>query len=168
MSNADGARTTPTVAGGMTPDQAPGIAAAHLDEAGRRTANMPAVPLDQPFDEDALYILRSAVAAHAAELGAGPALADTVLVAHELCSNAVRHGGGAGRLRMWRADERLYCQVSDAGPGLVEPERAGAYRPSPTVPGGRGLWIARQLSVLEIETGPSGTTITAALPIPGA
>jgi anti-sigma regulatory factor (Ser/Thr protein kinase) len=168
MSNADSTRTTPATAGGVTPNQVPAAAAAHLNEAGRRPANMPAVPLDQPFDEDALYILRSAVAAHAAELGAGPGLADTVLVAHELCSNAVRHGGGAGRLRMWRAGEYLFCQVSDAGPGLVEPERAGTKRPSPTVPGGRGLWIARQLSALEIETGPSGTTITAALPIPEA
>jgi anti-sigma regulatory factor (Ser/Thr protein kinase) len=126
----------------------------------------PEPDLDQPFDEDALFTLRSAVAAHAAELGAGAALSDTVLVAHELSSNAVRHGGGAGRLRLWRASDHLYCQVTDAGPGLSDPEHAGTSRPPPSIPGGRGLWIARQMAELRIDTGPNGTTVTAAIAIP--
>jgi anti-sigma regulatory factor (Ser/Thr protein kinase) len=121
--------------------------------------------LDQPFDEEALFTLRSAVAAHASELGAGSALPDMILVAHELSSNAVRHGGGRGRLRLWRAGNHLYCQVSDSGPGLSDAERAGTRRPSPAVPGGRGLWIARQMAEVEIETGPDGTNITAAIPL---
>ena len=122
--------------------------------------------LDQPFDTDALFTLRSAVAAHAAGLGAGRAVDDAVLVAHELASNAVRHGGGEGRLRLWRSHEGLVCEVSDSGTGLSDPHQAGTHRPSPAVPGGRGLWIARQLSEVRISTGPDGTTVTAVLPVP--
>jgi len=33
------------------------------------------------------------------------------------------------------------------------------------VPGGRGLWIARRLADLRIETGPAGTVVTAAMPL---
>jgi len=31
------------------------------------------------------------------------------------------------------------------------------------MPGGRGLWIAQRLSVLRIDTGPAGTTVTATI-----
>jgi anti-sigma regulatory factor (Ser/Thr protein kinase) len=127
----------------------------------------PADPsLDQRFDADALFALRSAVAAHAMELGAGRFVDDAVLVAHELSSNAVRHGGGSGRLRLWRSGDHLYCQVSDCGPGIADPEFAGVSRPSPSEPGGRGLWIARQLAQLQIDSAPAGTTVTAAMALP--
>jgi hypothetical protein len=53
--------------------------------------------------------------------------------------------------------------VTDSGAGLADPAHAGTSRPSPSVPGGRGLWIARQLAAIEIATGPAGTTVTAAL-----
>jgi anti-sigma regulatory factor (Ser/Thr protein kinase) len=137
----------------------------HNAELPRPEADVQA-PLDAQFDEEALFTLRSAVAAHAAELGAGTALADMILVAHELSSNAVRHGGGTGRLRLWRAGGHLYCEVTDTGPGLSDPESAGTRRPSPSVPGGRGLWIARYMAAVEIKTGPDGTTVTAAIQLP--
>ena len=119
---------------------------------GHRTTAGPDTPpaevaLEQQFDEDTLYALRSAVAAHANHLGL-PAhrLADLVVVAHELASNAVRHGGGAGRLRLWQSADTVYCEVTDAGPGLPDPEAAG-WRKVPTEAlGGRGLWIIRKLS----------------------
>jgi anti-sigma regulatory factor (Ser/Thr protein kinase) len=41
---------------------------------------------------------------------------DVVLAVHELAANAVRHGGGTGRLRMLVSAGRLRCQVSDDGP----------------------------------------------------
>jgi anti-sigma regulatory factor (Ser/Thr protein kinase) len=122
--------------------------------------------LDQTFDAGGLFRLRSAVAAHAAELGAGEAVYDVVLIAHELSSNAVRHGGGTGRLRLWVDADRIMCRVSDSGPGLVGPAGSGADLPSPQVPGGRGLWIVHRLSTVGIDTGPSGTTITSAIPLP--
>ena len=107
--------------------------------------------------------LRLAVAERADELGAGGRVDDLVLVAHELASNVVRHGGGSGRLRLWREDHRIVCRVSDAGPGMADAGAVGAEPPSPRVPGGRGLWIARRLADLRIETSPAGTVVTASM-----
>ena len=137
----------------MTIDRVPGRRPSAVDEDRTLT-------LDQPFDEDGLFALRSAVAAHAADLGAGAILDDAVLVAHELSSNAVRHGGGTGRLRLWRTAASLVVQVSDTGPGLPDPAQAGLKRPSPSVPGGRGLWIVRHLGELHVDQTADGTTIT--------
>jgi anti-sigma regulatory factor (Ser/Thr protein kinase) len=130
------------------------------------------VALDQLFDAEGLFQLRSAVAAHGAHLGlAEPDLADLVLVAHELASNAVRHGGAdsadPGRLRLWRDGDLIVCEVSDHGPGLADPDRAGEA-PSPSAAsGGRGLYIVRQVvRQLEIASGPGGATVTATVAIP--
>ncbi len=122
--------------------------------------------LDQGFDASNLLPLRSAVAAYATELRAGARVDDLVLIAHELASNAVRHGGGRGRLRLWRDDYRVICRVSDAGRGLADAEGAGRELPSPQTAGGRGLCIARLLAAVRIDTGPVGTTITAAILLP--
>jgi anti-sigma regulatory factor (Ser/Thr protein kinase) len=67
--------------------------------------------VDHWFDADGLYTLRAEVAAHASALGAtGPQGETLVVVAGELATNAIRHGGGRGRLRLWRdgvlAEER--------------------------------------------------------------
>ncbi len=122
--------------------------------------------LDQAFDAGSLFRLRAAVAAHAAALGAGEAAYDVVLIAHELSSNAVRHGGGTGRLHLWSDADRIMCRVTDSGPGLADGAGRGDDLPSPQVPGGRGLWIVRRLAAVRVVTGASGTTITAAIPIP--
>ncbi|MFC0527756.1 ATP-binding protein [Phytohabitans kaempferiae] len=136
-----------------TPDGARHTAAADVE-----------VALDQLFDSDGLYGLRAAVAAHAADLGAGEEVVEElVVVANELATNAVRHGGGTGRLRLWRDGHLIRCEVSDTGPGLAdgtvghELVPLGAY-------GGRGLWVVRQMSAhVDVRTGPGGATITAAL-----
>jgi anti-sigma regulatory factor (Ser/Thr protein kinase) len=122
--------------------------------------------LDQAFDAGSLFRLRAAVAAHAAALGAGEAVYDVVLIAHELSSNAIRHGGGTGRLHLWSDADRIMCRVTDSGPGLADGAGRGDDLPSPQVPGGRGLWIVRRLAAVRVVTGASGTTITAAIPIP--
>ena len=84
------------------------------------------------FAGGSLYVLRQAVAAHAAAAGMGEARAqDVVLALNELASNAVRHGAGRGRLRMWRQDGALCCQVEDAG----RAPRGG--RPGPAMRRGR-------------------------------
>jgi anti-sigma regulatory factor (Ser/Thr protein kinase) len=84
---------------------------------------------------------------------------DAVLVAHELATNVIRHGGGFGRLRMWRESGRIVCRVSDCGPGMP----ALVAEPETRRPGGRGLWIARRLADVRIESGPSGTVVVAAM-----
>jgi anti-sigma regulatory factor (Ser/Thr protein kinase) len=128
------------------------------------------VALDQPFAGlGDLYTLRSAVAAHASAQGAPRELVEfVVVIANELATNAIVYGGGSGRLRLWRDGDLLYCQVSDGGPGIAEPAAAGTVEQSPATPGGRGLWITRQLSDrLDIATGPDGTTITVTTDLAG-
>jgi anti-sigma regulatory factor (Ser/Thr protein kinase) len=129
---------------------------------GSPQAHAPAV-LDQRFDRTGLFALRSAVAACAADLGTPERLVDDlVVIANELASNAVRHGGGAGRLLLWRNAAAVHCRVIDGGPGMGEPDVAGTQRASPAAAGGRGLWIVRQLcDRLDVDTGPRGTTVTA-------
>ncbi|HEY1488384.1 MAG TPA: ATP-binding protein [Micromonosporaceae bacterium] len=105
-----------------------------------------AIALDQSFDVDGLYSLRSALVAHGSELGATETdLERLVLVASELATNAVRHGGGSGRLRMWRSGDQLICEVTDGGAGLSDPD-VGVEPVEPNAMGGRGLWICRTLS----------------------
>ena len=134
------------------------------DGAGPTAAPNGDVALDQLFDADGLYSLRAAVAAHAADLGADEELVEElVLVANELASNAIRHGGGTGRLRLWRDGELMHCEVSDTGPGL-DGEELGRERVPITAHGGRGLWVVRQMSQqVDVRMGLAGATVTAAL-----
>jgi anti-sigma regulatory factor (Ser/Thr protein kinase) len=106
-----------------------------------------------------LQTLRRRVGAWMNRLGAGPIREDVVLVAHELATNVIRHGGGVGRLRMWREGSRIVCRVSDSGPGMP----ARVAEPESRRPGGRGLWIARRLADVRIKSGPSGTIVEAAV-----
>jgi anti-sigma regulatory factor (Ser/Thr protein kinase) len=130
--------------------------------------SQPQYGVEQPFDSDSLVALRSTVAAHSDVLGLEEAqVGDLVLVVHELATNAVRHGGGSGRLRMWTSDGAVFCEVSDVGSGF-------SYRPPDEhrVPplgatGGRGLWIVAQLvEQLNVLTGPEGTSATVAMRLP--
>jgi anti-sigma regulatory factor (Ser/Thr protein kinase) len=123
------------------------------------------VPLDQAFDADSLYALRAAVAAHAAVAGLGTSqVYDVTAVAHELAANAVVHGAGHGRLRLWADGSFLYCQVSDNGRDGNAPAGDGAA-PWPAEHG-HGLWLARQVAEhVGIGHGPSGTTATARFPL---
>jgi anti-sigma regulatory factor (Ser/Thr protein kinase) len=119
--------------------------------------------LDQPFDGGSLYALRSAVTAHAAAAGMGRyQVYDVTAVAHELAANAVLHGAGHGRLRLWADDKYLYCQVSDDGRGG---SANGKGEPDGLAPWpaehGHGLWLAHQIAdQLSIRHGPDGTTAT--------
>ena len=115
--------------------------------------------LDQAFDGDSLFALRAAVAAHAAETGLPQQrVYDVVAAAHELAANAVRHGAGHGRLRLWADGRSLHCQVSDDGPA----DRDGA-RPDPAAwqrEHAHGLWMIDQVAdAVAIDRDPGGTTV---------
>jgi anti-sigma regulatory factor (Ser/Thr protein kinase) len=115
-----------------------------------------------PVDLPALAQLRSAVTYHGRQfgLGEGP-LNDLVLIANELATNVVRHGGGVGRMWLWRLDGCVYCQVTDRGPGLRDADHAGEKPGDPNALTGRGLWLIRQMShQVHIETDAHGTTVT--------
>src|SRR2546423_14813927 len=60
--------------------------------------------LDQAFDSDSLYALRSAVAAHGSQAGLSEGRGgDLILVGPELAANAVPPGAGRGPVRAWNA-----------------------------------------------------------------
>jgi anti-sigma regulatory factor (Ser/Thr protein kinase) len=121
-------------------------------------------PLDQAFDAGSLYALRAAVGAHAAAALGRHQVYDVTAVAHELAANAVVHGAGHGRLRLWAAGRFLYCQVSDdgrAGSADAAGQAADGAAPWPAEHG-HGLWMAGQVADdLGIVHGPDGTTATA-------
>ena len=113
------------------------------------------------FDRSSITALRHAVASCAARAGLGAArLEDFVVAVNELLTNAVRHGGGAGRLTLRHTDGRVVCEVSDDGPGLSRPYVVASVRPSADEPGGWGLWLAEELTDdFELTTGTRGTTV---------
>jgi serine/threonine-protein kinase RsbW len=79
---------------------------------------------------------------------------------NELLTNAVRHGGGSGHISLWREDASVVCEVADHGDGLPEARCGHTERPAPNQPGGRGLWLAAELTdTLELKTGRNGTSV---------
>jgi anti-sigma regulatory factor (Ser/Thr protein kinase) len=123
----------------------------------------------QEFRRPDLAALRHRVATCAADAGLlGTRLQGFVLAVNEIATNAVVHGGGLGRLRLWRSARQLICEVSDAGPGLPDgvPPR---QQPPTDAPGGRGLWLTKAFcDSFTMQTGRLGTTVrlAAALPLP--
>ena len=109
--------------------------------------------LDQEFDETTLRVLRETVLAHATAAGMPEGRAVDVMIAvHELAANAVKHGGGSGRLRMRVTGRELICQVSDPGIAGTSP---WPYEP------GHGLWLVRQVADhISVHHGPAGSQVT--------
>jgi anti-sigma regulatory factor (Ser/Thr protein kinase) len=117
--------------------------------------------LDLAFHSGTLHALRAGVKAHACQAGLPDARAeDVVLVVHELAANAVSHGAGTGRLRIWKLAGSLHCEVEDGDP-------LGSGRSLPSRPG-HGLWLVRQVADrMRILSGARGTRATVAFDLPG-
>jgi len=135
--------------------------------------------LDQEFDSGTLYALRAAVQAHADRAGLPEDRAsEVVLAVHELAANAIAHGAGHGRLRMWDLTGALSCEVVDMGraarpdalPGPDAAARSDGVSAPDAVGGswivmdpwpaedGHGLWLVRQVAdQLDLRSGPRGT-----------
>ncbi|MGC5028506.1 ATP-binding protein [Micromonospora sp. DT229] len=115
--------------------------------------------LSLSFTGQTVTALRHLLAAQVAAAGLhGDAAEDLVLAVHELVTNAVLHGGGQGRLELLRYADRLVCVVVDHGPGGAD---LTVHRPDTDTPGGRGLWLAHQLTgALTLTHRPDGMTAT--------
>jgi anti-sigma regulatory factor (Ser/Thr protein kinase) len=112
------------------------------------------------FTAAEIAAVRQRVEELATEVGLGAReTEDWVTAVNELLTNAVRHGGGAGRLRL-EYDGRLRCEVSDDGAGFAVDEYLGrSARPRVSATGGMGLWIVQQMTdAVTIDSGPTGTT----------
>jgi anti-sigma regulatory factor (Ser/Thr protein kinase) len=121
--------------------------------------------LEVEFAAGSLYLLRQAVAVRAAAAGMGEARAqDVVLAVNELASNAIRHGAGRGRLRMWGQDGAVCCQVEDAGRAPRGGRPGGGAGPGAAgwpYMHGHGLWVVRLLAdQMSAVSGPRGTCVT--------
>jgi serine phosphatase RsbU (regulator of sigma subunit)/anti-sigma regulatory factor (Ser/Thr protein kinase) len=77
-------------------------------------------------------------------------LADLLLVASELCSNAVRHASGAPSalvLRAWAEGDAIVVEVQDDGAGFELSERYyDDEPPDPDAEQGRGLYVVEALT----------------------
>src|SRR5271156_3630028 len=133
--------------------------------------------LDIRFDSDTLSALRADVQTHASRVGfPDHRVENMVLAIHELAANAVHHGAGAGRLRIWDLAGALHCQVDDGPLAYGDPAAPGADhedgdhedgRVSPGVMSswqaipGHGLWVVQQVAnQLQVTSGMQGTRAT--------
>ncbi len=118
----------------------------------------PAAPsLD--FDVPGLPLVREFVALYAGRAGLSRhRVADLQLAVNELASNAITHGGGTGRLRLWPAGRQVICEVRDGGQAVGR--LTGRVPPAPDSLSGRGLVLVNYVSdLVRIHTGPYGTTV---------
>ncbi|MFF0151434.1 ATP-binding protein [Micromonospora sp. NPDC005203] len=121
----------------------------------------PALLIADAFDQAQVTEIRHSATscAHASGL-TGQRLDDFVLAINELITNAVRHGGGRGWLRLWHESELLVCEVSDHGHGISQQRLGDRSRPATDTAGGWGLWLARELTdAMEVVTSTAGTTV---------
>jgi anti-sigma regulatory factor (Ser/Thr protein kinase) len=140
--------------------------------AGQSSALTPI--LDQAFNSDTLYLLRAAVQAHASRSGLSEdRVGEVVLAVHELAANAIAHGAGHGRLRLWDLANVLACEITDNGPADLDGPRDAEDPSAVTDPwpsaDGHGLWLVRRVAdQLNVRSGSRGTRaiVTFALPLP--
>ena len=130
--------------------------------------------LKQAFDKGTLSLLRAVVRAYALRAGLPQQHVDDIVIAvHEMAANAVFHGGGAGRLCMWRTQRELRCLIEDGAASRDDPAAAdvvtGQEVNRATGPGqwprepGHGLWLAAKVaSRMTAVTGPRGSRVTLA------
>lgn len=126
------------------------------------SGELPAAPGDASvigFAKADLANLRAFVSTWARGLGLGEDRSrDLTLAVHELATNSVRHGGGAGTLCAWRENGAVVCEVRDAG-RISEP-LAGRRLPAPTDLSGRGLWLVNAFcDLVQIRTLSDGNLV---------
>jgi anti-sigma regulatory factor (Ser/Thr protein kinase) len=102
--------------------------------------------------------VREAAARFASDCGlGGDRVRALKLAVSEVAANSVRHGGGRGTALLWRTDQSVVCELSDAG--VIADPLVGLLRPTPGQIGGRGLWFVNNLcDLVEIRSAPGEGT----------
>lgn len=111
------------------------------------------------FDLTTLHLVRSLVDEAASVFGLDVRRREEcVLAVSEIATNSLVHGGGRGKFRCWVDDQRLVCEVVDAG--RIDEPLVGRIRPAPGQVGGHGLWLANQLAdLVQIRSNERGTVV---------
>ncbi|MFI7105852.1 ATP-binding protein [Nonomuraea sp. NPDC050227] len=129
-----------------------------------------ALLLTQVFTLHDVTKLRRAVAEQAESSGLREGrLDDFVLAVHESVVNAVEHAGGRGHLTLWTVDGVIRSETTDQGTGIPQAYLDGDVRPSSLSYTGRGIYLIRRLcDVVDVRTGPDGTTVRLTMRLPHA
>jgi anti-sigma regulatory factor (Ser/Thr protein kinase) len=119
-----------------------------------------------PFDISVLDDMRQVVHRFAKASGLAAArIDDLVLAVNEVITNSVRHGGGAGLLRMWTQPGSVICEVSDGG--LLDKPLVGRRRPAAGQEGGFGIWLVHQVcDLVQLRTFPDGNVVRMHMSLP--
>ena len=96
-------------------------------------------------------------------LGADRA-ADLILAASEVAANTLGHARSGGTLQVWHDEREILCQAHDQG-WITDP-LAGRVRRGPDGRG-HGLYLVNHVcDLVELRTGPAGTTIRMHMRLP--
>ena len=85
---------------------------------------------------------------------------DLLLAVTEVATNALVHGSGRARVRIWSdpEDGALICEVADEG--RIDDPLAGRRPLRAEAEGSRGLWLVNQLSdLVQLRSGERGTVV---------
>lgn len=158
---ADAYATHPTLVRGGSGAAENSSAYAPGEIVARYNEPLPPVPDAPVFAVRAASLseVRHLAVAEAARLGLPSArLEDLALVAAELATNSVVHGGGSGSLRVWAEGDSVLCEVRDAG-RLTDP-LAGRRPASRDQRGGRGLLLVNLVAdLVRLHSDDEGTTV---------
>jgi anti-sigma regulatory factor (Ser/Thr protein kinase) len=125
-------------------------------------------PAELRFTRDDLALVRAFVSERAARAGFGAErLSDLVLAVNELATNAMRHGGGRGLVRVWQENGTFLCEVADRG--RIADALAGRERAPDARGGGRGLWLVNHLcDLVQVRSLRTGNVIRVHMSLDGA
>jgi anti-sigma regulatory factor (Ser/Thr protein kinase) len=126
------------------------------------STSLPPPPQDASWREfglDELYDVRRTTMSTARSMGLGHDDAtDLTLAVNEVAGNSIRHSGGRGRIRMWRAADTVVADVADDG--RIDDPLVGRRVPHALQEGGYGLLIANRLcELVQIRSGEAGTVV---------
>jgi anti-sigma regulatory factor (Ser/Thr protein kinase) len=118
------------------------------------------------YDTD-LAPVRRLVESHTRRTALGPdRAADLILAASEVAANTLGHARSGGTFQVWHDEKEIFCQAQD--PGWITDPLAGRVRRGPDGRG-HGLYLVNHVcDLVEVRTGPAGTTIRMHMRLPRA